>query len=217
VPDLSFQIESAEVAEFSAAPQITFKLRVSNADAAQAIQAVTLRCQIQIEVTRRRYASRDQEALRDLYGEPSRWNQTLRNLLWTHITTNLPPFQGSTLADLAVPCTFDFNIAATKYFYALGDGEVPLCFQFSGTVFYSGPGGSMLAAPISWDKEARFSLPVKTWRDMMDHYHPNQAWLCLRREVFDRLYDYKVSRGVPTWEEALEDLLDSRIGDSVRT
>ena len=41
----------------------------------------------------------------------------------------------------------------------------------------------------------------------MDHYYPNTAWLCLRRDVFDRLYRYKMQRGIPTWEQALECLL----------
>jgi hypothetical protein len=62
-------------------------------------------------------------------------------------------------------------------------------------------------APISWDKEARFKLPVKVWRDMMDLYYPNSAWLCLHKEAFDRLYQYKVRHGIPTWEETLERLL----------
>ena len=55
MPDLGFKIEGAEVAKFSATPQIVFKLRVTNADPAETIHSVALRCQIQIEVTRRRY------------------------------------------------------------------------------------------------------------------------------------------------------------------
>ncbi len=41
----------------------------------------------------------------------------------------------------------------------------------------------------------------------MDFYHPNSAWLCLRRDTFDLLYRYKMQRGLPTWEQALENLL----------
>ena len=65
----------------------------------------------------------------------------------------------------------------------------------------------MMVAPIPWDKEARFNLPVKVWREMMDIYYPNSAWLCLRRDVFERLYEYKVKHGIPTWEQALENML----------
>jgi divalent metal cation (Fe/Co/Zn/Cd) transporter len=43
---------------------------------------------------------------------------------------------------------------------------------------------------------------------MMDFYYPNIAWLCLHREVFERLAQYKMDHGIPTWEQALERLLD---------
>jgi hypothetical protein len=208
MPDLAFRIEGAEVVAFSAAPQIAFKLHLANAGT-ETIHSIALRCQIQIEVTRRRYSAEDQQKLRDLFGEPDRWSQTLRNLLWTHITVNVPPFQGSTVIDLPVPCTFDFNVGATKYFHGLREGDIPLCFMFSGTVFYAPKDEHMQVSPISWDKEARFSLPVKVWREMMDTYYPNSAWLCLRRDVFERLQEYKVRHGIPTWEQALENMLQA--------
>ena len=207
MPDLSFQIEQAEVTSFAAAPQLTFKLRVTNAVAGETIHTVALRCQIQIEATRRRYTAQDQQSLLDLFGEPDRWGQTLRSLLWTHASVVVPTFQGSSVADVPVPCTFDFNVAATKYFHGLADGEIPLCFLFSGTVFYAQADGMLQVSPVSWEKEARFKLPVTVWRDMMDSYYPNSVWLCLRRDVFERLYQYKVRRGIPTWEQALESAL----------
>lgn len=207
MPDLDFKIEGAEAVPFAASPQIAFKLRITNADPAETIQSIALRSQIQIEVTRRRYTAEDQQKLRDLFGDPDRWSQTLRPLLWTHVNLNVPPFLGSTLIDLPVPCTFDFNVGATKYFHGLGDGDVPLCLMFSGTVFYAPPDQHMQVSPISWNKETRFSLPVKTWREMMDTYYPNAQWLCLQRDVFERLYDYKVRHGIPTWEQALEQML----------
>ena len=52
-------------------------------------------------------------------------------------------------------------------------------------------------APISWDKEAKFRLPLKVWKEMMDLYYPNSAWLCLRRDVFERLQQYKVRQRHP--------------------
>ena len=192
MPDLSFQVEGAEVVANAATPLLAFKLRLTDANPEQTIHTVALRCQIQLEVTRRKYTPEDQERLLDLFGEPSRWGQTLRNLLWTHANLVVPSFKGTTLVDLPVPCTFDFNVAATKYFDGLADGEVPVCLQFSGTVFYAGPKADLQVAPISWDKEARFKLPVKIWRDMMESYYPNSAWLCLHKDAFDRLYQYKV-------------------------
>src|SRR5579863_4468190 len=209
MPDLNFEIEGAEVSKFSASPQIALKLRLTNSNANETVHSVVLRCQIQLEVTRRRYTAEEQRKLHDLFGEPERWSQTLRNLLWTHVNVNIPPFQGETVVDLPVPCTFDFNVGATKYFHGLGDGQVPLCVMFSGTVFYARDRGPLQVAPISWDKEARFNLPVKVWHDMMDTYYPNSAWIRLSRDVFERLYDYKVRHGIPTWEQALGRMLQA--------
>ena len=211
MPDLGFVIEGAETAKFAASPQIILKLRITNLDSSMTIQSIALRGQIQIEVTRRRYKPEDQEKLRDLFGEPERWSQTLKNLLWTHVSVNVPAFQNDTIADVPVPCTFDFNVGATKYFHGLTDGEVPLNVMFSGTVFYSEGSAPMQVAPISWDKEARFNLPVSVWRDMMDTYYPGTAWLCLRRDIFERLYDYKVRHGIPTWEQAFESMLEAEV------
>jgi hypothetical protein len=119
----------------------------------------------------------------------------------------LPAFAGTTTVELLVPCSYDFNLAATKYFHGLTDGEIPLDFLFSGSVFYEDEGGNLQVAPISWEKEARFRLSVKTWRELMDAYYPNISWLELRRDVFERLYEYKVSQGIPTWEQAVESIL----------
>jgi hypothetical protein len=81
--------------------------------------------------------------------------------------------------------------------------------MFSGTVFYACDGGNLQVAPISWDKEARFNLPVKVWQEMMDSFYPNSAWIRLQRDVFERLYEYKVRHGIPTWEQALERMLQT--------
>jgi hypothetical protein len=62
---------------------------------------------------------------------------------------------------------------------------------------------------IPWEKDAQYRLPVRVWRDMMDIYYPNTAWLCLRRDIFDRLYEYKTRRGIPAWEEAIAHLLSA--------
>jgi hypothetical protein len=210
MPDLSFQIEQAEPQRFTVAPTLLFKLRISNAVAGETVHSVALRCQIQLEVTRRQYGSDDQSRLRDLFGAPERWSQTLKNLLWTHASIVAPAFQDTAVVDLPVPCTFDFNVAATKYFGGLAEGDVPLNFLFSGTVFYGDREGGLQVAPIPWDKEARFRLPVKAWHEMMDIYYPNTAWLCLRRDVFERLHEYKVENAIPTWEQTFERMLAAR-------
>jgi hypothetical protein len=207
MPDLTITVANAEAAKYAAVPAIAFELNLKNADPLETLHTVVLRAQVQIEVARRKYTGQDQEKLRDLFGEPERWGQTLRNLLWTNTSVVVPRFTGSTVVTMPVPCTFDFNIAATKYFNGIADGDIPLCLMFSGTVFYADPEGALRVSPISWDKETRFRLPLKVWQDMMDLYYPNLAWLSLRRDVFERLHEYKVRHGIPSWEQAIEQIL----------
>jgi hypothetical protein len=216
MPELNFQIEGVGAVPFAAAPLLSFRLRVTNGDEDEVIHSVLLRAQIQIEVTRRHYSPEEQTQLLDLFGEPERWGSTLRNMLWTHAAVTIPPFQKETIIELPVPCTFDFSVGATKYFHGLTDGDLPLNFLFSGTVFYQDQGSGLQVAPISWEKEAKFKLPLKVWKQLIDEYYPNSAWLCLRRDAFERLYQYKVRHGIPTWEEVIERVL-STSEEAVRT
>jgi Family of unknown function (DUF6084) len=206
VPDLNFEVVHAEVLPFAAVPSLLFKLRIENLEE-EPVRSVALNTQIRISATRRHYEATEQERLLELFGEPSRWKDTLRSLLWTHTVLQVPPFSGSTVVDMPVPCTYDLEVVAAKYFYALDDGEVPLEFLFSGTVFYVGEGGWLQTARISWEKEAEFRLPVRLWKDTMEHYFPNSAWIRLRKDAFDRLYSYKARKGFPTWEAAVEALV----------
>ena len=207
MPDLKFMVDGVEPARFAVSPLLNFKLRIENADREQAIQAIALRCQIRIEPTRRQYRQAEQQRLVDIFGQPERWAQTVHSMLWTHTNIVVPAFSGSTQVELPAPCTFDFNVASAKYFHALENGVAPLLLLFSGTVFYAAGDSPLQVDQISWSKEAAFDLPVGVWKQMMDEYYPNTAWLCLSRDVFDRLHQYKMDRGLPTWEQTLESML----------
>jgi hypothetical protein len=211
MPELNFQVEGAEAPRSAVAPLLHFPLRIAETVAAgrepTPIHTIVLRCQIRIEPARRRYNAAEQERLLDLFGTPERWGQTLRPLLWTHVSVVVPPFAGACVVDLPVPCSFDFSLAATKYFDALEDDAIPLCFLFSGTIFYRGADDALQVAQIPWDREAYFRLPAAASRALMDLHYPNGAWLRLRKDVFDRLNQYRSRQGLPTWEQALERLL----------
>jgi hypothetical protein len=211
MPDLNYRIEGAAPQQYAAAPTLLFKLRISEAIAPGAgptpIHSLILRCQIRIEPARRSYTPAEKDRLRDLFGSTERWGQTLRPMLWTHVSANITAFEGSELVDLPVPCSHDYNLAATKYFSALEGGDLPLCFLFSGTIFYEADDGALQVAQISWEKEAEFRLAAATWHELMDHYYPNIAWLGLRRDVFDRLESFRSRHGLTTSDQALERLL----------
>jgi uncharacterized protein DUF6084 len=207
MPDLNFAVVGVEAPAFAAVPTIIFKLRIDNTIEQERIHSGILRCQVQINVTRRRYSPEAQAQLLEVFGEPKRWGETLRSLLWTHTSTVIPQFTGSVTVDLPIACTYDFDVVSTKYFNALGEGEIPLTFLFSGTVFYEGKGGNLQVGQVSWSKEASYRLPVTLWQEMMEHYYPNMAWIRLHKDVFDQLYQYKTAQGLPTWEEVVVRLL----------
>ena len=207
MPRLSLKAVDARPLPFAFTPTLSLRLQITNSIAGERVHTIALRCQVQIDVIQRRYTAEEQARLRDLFGEAERWSQTLRSFLWTNTNMIVPGFEDSTLAELSLPCSFDFNLAATKYFEGLIEGEIPLHLLFSGTVFHADRDGRLQVAPISWDQETRFNLPLRVWRQMMDAYYPNTVWLNLRRDAFERLYKYKTEHGIPTWEQALERIL----------
>lgn len=209
MPDLNFEITGAEARAYAAVPTLIFKLRIENAGEEERIHSVLLRSQIQIAVNRRRYSPEAQAKLLEVFGEPERWGETLRPLLWTHTNVTVPQFSGSVTIDMPVACTYDFEVVGTKYFDALGDGDVPLTFLFSGTIFYEGEEEHLQVAQISWSKEASFRLPTAVWQDMMAHYFPNSTYIRLDKDVFDQLYRYKATHGLPTWENVITRLLQT--------
>jgi hypothetical protein len=207
MPDLWFHVKGAEPASCSMAPALNFKLWIENRISDETVESILLRCQLQIEASRRAYHREEQQNLRDIFGEPADWGRTLRSVLWTQGQTIVPAFQGSVIMDLPIACTFDLTVASAKYFYGLAEGIVPLTFFFNGSVFYREGGGPLQVAPIPWSTEASFEMPVGVWKETVDRHYPNTGWLCLRRDVFDRLYQHKVAKGLPTWEQTLESLL----------
>ncbi|HEX8034549.1 MAG TPA: DUF6084 family protein [Ktedonobacterales bacterium] len=205
MPDLDFQIEGAEILPYAAAPTLLFKLRIENLEG-DPVRSVALKTQIRILTMQRRYTNDEQERLVELFGATERWGETLKAMVWAHTTVLVPPFRGPTTVDMAIPCTYDFEVVSAKYFHALEQGAIPLEFLFSGTVFYAGRAG-LQVSQISWEKEAHYRLPAALWHEMMNLYFPNSAWLRLRQDVFDRLYSYKTRQGLLTWEDAVERLL----------
>jgi len=210
--DLEFQVSSVQAAAQGVSPLLQFQLEISTQPPDIPIEAVLLHTQIQIQAPQRPYSAQEKERLLELFGSPGDWGRTLRNRLWTHCDISIPPFTGHTAVALTLPCTFDLNVAATKYLYALEAGEAPLLFLFSGSIFYRDAEDRLQMQRIPWNREATFRMPVQTWREMMDTHYPNRAWFYLDREIFDRLLEFKRKGGFTTWEQAMEALL----GDSIK-
>ncbi|MFE6821792.1 DUF6084 family protein [Streptomyces sp. NPDC057690] len=203
--EFSFACTGVRADRYAAGPTLVFRLRVTAADGAR-VHALALRCQIRIEPARRGYGSAEADGLADLFGERSRWGSTLQPVQFAQISLMVPGFTGETETDLVVPCTYDMDIAATRYLDALTTGEVPLLMLFSGTAFI-GEGGFRVE-PVPWDREAVFRMPVETWREMVEQHFPGCGWIRLPRDTMDALLAYRSRHALPSWDATLKALLD---------
>ena len=203
--ELGFDCLDVSSDRYAAGPTLTFKLRISEISG-ERVHAIALRCQIRIEPQKRRYAPAEVDRLNDLFGDSSRYADTLKPLQLANTSAMVPSFSGSVEVDVPVPCTYDMEIASTTYFHALEDGEVPLILLFSGTLFTKGAGGFSVSQ-VPWHKEATYRMPIAVWRSMMDAFFPGAAWLRLSRPTMEALGAYKNALALPTWEAAISALL----------
>jgi hypothetical protein len=203
--ELTFDCIDVRPLKYAASPTLAFKLRISELTG-QPVHAMVLRVQIRIEPQRRRYADEESELLTHLFGERSRWGETLKPFQFTTVSVTVPGFSGATEVDAEVPCTYDLEVAAGKYFHALSEGVVPMVLLFSGTVFGKG-GPGFWVEQVPWHTQAECRMPVTVWDELMSRYFPNVAWIKLPRETVDALLKYKAANAIPTWEAAVEQLL----------
>lgn len=206
---LEFEVLDVAPQAHAAAPHLLFRLRVRETTGA-VVHALALRTQVRIEPQRRRYDTHEQAGLADLFGGAERYAETLKPFLWTHATAMVQGFSGQQEFDLPLACTYDFEVAATKYLHALGDGDVPLLLLFSGTVFTRGATGFSVEQ-LSWALEARCLLPVRTWRGLMDLYFPGGGWIRLERETLTALAHYRSAHGLTSWTATLAHLLPAEV------
>ena len=208
MPDLSFRISEVAAMPSAAVPTIVARLEIANADAGEPIRSIGLNSQVRIQPLGRSYSALEEARLLELFGERERWVRTMTPLVWTHLSIHVPAFTERTTIDLPLPCTMDFDVAAAKYFYGLEAGGVSASALFSGTVFYTNTGGALQIAQIPWDREARFSVPIGVWQQAITAHYGDSAWLRLSRETFDRLYRFRLARGLSRWDCLMNQLID---------
>ena len=208
-PDPDFELLSSRPIERAAAPTVGFRVRVSD-PSERRVFTIAVTAVISIEPAKRSYDPEVRERLLELFGEPERWASTTANFRWAQASALVPAFEGSTEFELVVPCTYDLELAAAKYFHGLPDGGAPLRFHFSGTVFYEDEGGRMQIVQVPWDRSPRFSMPIEVWRRTIDAAYPYRAWVPVHAATLDRLQRLKAERGLPTFDATVDVLLEGR-------
>ena len=203
--DLIFGCTGATAERYAVTPTLAFQLTVTERSGVR-IHAIALRCQIRIEPHRRRYSATEAERLHDLFGDPSRWADTVKPIQLATVTAMVPSFTAGTEVELPVPVTYDLEVASGRYFAGLDDGTVPLLMLFSGTVFIATEQGYSVEL-VPWSAEASYRMPVSVWRDLVNAHFPGSAWLRCSNETLDELSDFKARHALPTWDATLLALL----------
>lgn len=205
--EVTFSVLEIRPESYSVAPILAADVAISTTDGAP-IQAIALRCQVRVEPHRRSYTDAEAAGLLDLFGPRQRWADTQRSFLWLHTTAMVPGFTAATRVDLPLPCTYDVEVAAAKYFHALRDGLVPLRFLFSGTIFDHAQ-HSLRVRQVSWECEDSHDMPVAVWQDLMAQHFPDAGWLRLTHDNIAALCAFKSARGLLSLDEAVDALLTS--------
>jgi Family of unknown function (DUF6084) len=203
--DMTFTVLDVSPESFSMTPLLAARIGITTYDD-EPIYAVALRCQTRIEPLRRLYSDAEAIGLADLFGPRERWANTQRTFLWQHSTAMVPGFTNVTEITLPLECTYDFEVAASKYLHALQEGAIPLQFLFSGTVFMKNDRG-FTVRQVSWECEARYDMPVKVWNQLIQLHYPNAGWVRLGHDTVSALAAYKSERGMLDFDEAVNTLL----------
>ena len=204
----TFSVLDVTAEPYAVSPQLTCRLRIEESTGRR-VHAIALRCQVRIEPQRRRYDPAEQDALRGLFGAPERWGETLKAFPWMQANATVQGFTGETETDLALPCTYDLEVIGARYLHALDAGDVPLNLLFSGTIFTKGATGFEVEQ-VPWACEARWALPVRVWRDMIDAFFPNSGYVRVSSDVLKELAAFRARNDLIDWDETIRRLLAGR-------
>jgi hypothetical protein len=196
-------VEGVRVEPNAVGPTLVFVLHLG---VDEPVHGVALRTRVVIDSRRRRYDDDEQERLSELFGPREQWRTSLRPVSWADVSTFVGAIEQHGTTEVPVACTYDMEVASTKYLDGVDGRDIPLLFQFSGSTFLRRPLG-MQVVQLPHDLEATWSLPASTWRALMDTYFAGARWLRLGPDAFTALCRYKAARALPTWDATVEDLL----------
>lgn len=149
-PELGLEVLGAEAGTSAATPVLTLRARLRRMDGGP-VQCVLLTATVTIALA------------------PAR-------LSLARVGTTVPTFHGRTELTLTLPCRRGALWAPSPHTLRLDDagGGVPLDLAFDGTVFYPGENGTR-TCQAPWRHETTATLPVPTWRHLLDGHDPRGA------------------------------------------
>jgi hypothetical protein len=207
-PEPEFAITGVVPQAYAVAPTLVFAASVTDLSGA-AIQSIALNVQVMIDPAKRGYDDETRSRLAELFGPPASWAPATSGLVWAHVAVTVSRFTDATTFAIELPCTYDLEVAAAKYFYAIPDGLVPLSFHFRGNVFYTGPGGGLAVVPVAWSNTAQFRMPIATWKAMIAAHYPGGGWIRVDHHTLAALHDRRAARGLPSVDACITELLSA--------
>ncbi len=157
--------------------------------AGREVHTIALSAQIQIDPARATYDAETRARLVELFGAARALGRDDPGLpAGRAIEVLVPASPARRRSPSRCRARYDLEVAASKYFYSLPDGEVPLTFHFSGMVLYSGDEATGCrsrrcrgAAPRAG--ACRSTRGSARW----PRYYPGGGWVRLRTRDARRL------------------------------
>jgi hypothetical protein len=205
--DPVFSVLDVDAVPHAATPTLAFSMHVSDPDG-RAVHTIALTVQVQIDPARRTYDAETRARLVDLFGAPERWGATTHSFRWAQVDVLVPGFTGATSFTLQLPCSYDLELAAVKYFYSLPDGAIPLSFHFTGMVLYAGEHDRLQVAQVPWSATTKWLMPVSAWRRTIAAHYPGGGWVRLTTPTLDSLLERRAARGDHDFDQTVAALLE---------
>jgi hypothetical protein len=196
-------------------PTLAFTIRIAELTGAN-VHAIALRCQIRIEPRRRRYTDTETDRLVDLFGEASRWTETLQPMQLATVSAWCPgsparPARSFGAVQLRPGDRVDAVLprARGRNGGAAVAGSAAQCSSRTAADTRS----SSCRGRRSRGTACRWLL----WRDMVERDFPNSGWLRCSRETLEALAATAPGTRCPTWEHTIRSLLSNRRLSAPRT
>ncbi len=135
----------------------------------------------------------------------------------TIASVTVPAFTDECVIDLPVGCSYDFNLAATKYFYGLEAGEFLCCCCSAARSSFATARATCRSVRSPNTRRPATVFPVGTWRALMERYYSGTVPLSLSREVFDEVYRFKRRHALASWDDTVRLLLEKGRAEGTRS
>ncbi len=196
-PKISMEVEGLKPLLYSVAPSAVLQLRFFNRNSSMEIVSVIARLRVFVEYPL------------NVGGD---WPELVRELL-TYGQIMTQPFTEETLCEAYIPITAEMDAALLLRFSGRSVKKLPIVVTLEGFALYRNRGdGRVLYYMLPTDPplEARYILGFEDWSNIVrTFYGSDLIWIKIRRDVLERLEEYKRKKFYPSYSEMLDDIMNT--------